>query len=194
VYATPDEVRSFCGLSESECPDSVALEALSYAQGFIDDYCATTFSEPDNDSTYLYDGDGTTVIFAPPDGPFQSITKIEYYDGQEWQEYTGNYWIKAAGEYLELEQPATEGNQNWRITAKCWTRLNQHRANLLKRVTLMLCKLYLVPRDEPLGPSIRSISMEGISYSFQPINFANPTGNNEIDYILRILRRNVVHV
>jgi hypothetical protein len=194
VYVAVDEVRGFLGVSQDELPDSKVQEAIEYARGFIDDYCETTFTEPAEPVAYYYDGNGTDIFLAPRDGPFQVVGKIEHYSGGEWVEYQGKYWIKSGGEILQLESPAEIGVQNWRITAKCWTQLDTYRASLLRRAALLLCRLYLVPRDEPVGPSIRSISYEGISYTYQTPSLANPTGNSEIDYLLRILRRSVIRV
>lgn len=193
AYLTPDEIREFCGLTETECPDALAMKAEAYARGVIDDYCNTRFEDPGEDATYYFDGDGQTQLFAPDDhGPFASVTAIEYEADGKWVQYEGAYWLKAGGEWIELETPAIPGHFNWRVTGRCWTQLDASRQAMLKRASLMLCKLYLVPRDEPLGPSIRSISMEGISYTYQPVNEGNPTGVAEVDYLLRALRRNVV--
>lgn len=192
-YVTPDEIRIFCDLSEEECPDEIAEMAECYARGIIDDYCNCRFEDPGEDATYYYDGDGQNEFLAPDDhGPYQIVEKIEYNDGNDWVEYDGDYWIKADGEVVAIADRATPGIMNWRITGRCWKQLDTARTAVLKRVALMLCKLYLIPRDEPLGPSIRSISMEGVSYSYQPVNEGNPTGINEIDYLLRSLRRNVI--
>lgn len=191
-YVTPAEVREFCGLTESECPDEVAQKAIAYAQGLIDDYCRTRFENPGQDATYYYDGDGSTTIFAPDDGPWAIVTAIEYRDGDSWEEYDGDYWVKAGGEWIELQDSLVEGNLNWRVTGRCWTQLNENRAQMLKRACLMICRLALVPRDEPLGPSVRSISVEGISYTYQQVDQAHPTGINEVDYLLRALRRSVI--
>lgn len=194
VYVTIDEVRGFLGVSQDGLLDNKVQEAIDYARGFIDDYCETTFAEPTEPATYYYDGNGTDIFLAPQDGPFQTVIRIEYYSGGEWVEYSGRYWVKSGGEILQLEAPAETGVQNWRVQAKCWTRLDAYRASLLKRAALLLCRLYLIPRDEPVGPSISSISYEGVSYKYRAPSLANPTGNSEIDYLLRILRRSVIRV
>lgn len=188
-YVTPGTIRAFCEISVEDCPDETALEAVAYAQGLIDDYCRTRFEDPGEDTVYYYDGDGSTSIFAPEDGPWAAVVSIEYKDGESWVEYDGEYWLKAGGEWIELESATTPGNLNWRVTGRCWTQLDDNRSAMLKRAALMICRLALVPRDEPLGPSIRNISMEGVSYSYQTTDQAHPTGVNEIDHILRTLRR-----
>lgn len=193
AYVTPDEIREFCGLSADECPDERAEEAEAYARGVINDYCNTRFEAPESDQAYYYDGDSQRYLFAPDDdGPFNTVTAIEYWDGSDWAEYTGNYWLRAGGEYIELESAAAGGPNSWRVIAKCWSQIDENRWQVLKRVALTLCKLYLIARNEPLGPSIRSISMEGVSYTYQPVNEGNPTGILEVDYLLRSLRRNVI--
>ncbi|MDY6796962.1 MAG: hypothetical protein SWK76_17020 [Actinomycetota bacterium] len=191
-YATPDEVREYCGLAEEECPDEKADEALDYAKGLIDDYCNTTFEDPGEDSEYFYDGNWTYSLLAPTAGPFALVLLIEYREGSDWTEYSGEWWLKAGGEILKLDTPTCPGNHNWRVTGRCWTSLSEYKQSMLKRAGLGICKLYLIARDEPLGPSVSSMSAEGISYNYQPVNEGHPTGVNWIDYNLRSLRRSLV--
>jgi len=144
------------------------------------------------EKTYYFDGDGSSSIFAPGDGPWAKVISIERCSGDAWEQYPGSYWIKAGGEWIELETPTDPGNLNWRVKGECWTQLDDNRMEMLKRAALLICRLAMVPRDEPLGPSVRAMSMEGISYSYQATDQAHPTGVNEIDYILRALRRSVI--
>ena len=193
-YPTLDEIRDFCGLTEAECPDTEAQAALDYAKGLIEEYCRCPFEAPASDSVYYYDGDGTRYLFSPPSGPFGSVTSVEYYDGSDWVDYDGDYYVQQNGEWIELDSPTSTGTQNWRVTGKLYRTLTDNQGALLKRAALMLSRLALVPRDEPIGPSVRSISMEGLSYVYQAVDPGHPTGVNEIDHILRTLRRRVVHV
>jgi len=188
VYATEEELSDFCG---EQIPTDKAQAALSYAKGVIDDYCNTSFEDPTEDSIYLMDGNGTASLFAPSTGPFHSISKIEYYS-TEWTEYTGEFWLKHGGEVLALDMRTCPGNQNWRVTGRCWTELSEHRQSMLKKAALMIARLEVVPRDMPVGPSIRQFSAEGVSYSYQLSDQAHPTGIDEVDHILRSLRRSVV--
>ena len=48
--------------------------------------------------------------------------------------------------------------------------------------------MLLVKRDEPNGRSTVSLSVEGITYSYRDIDSDHPTGNEEIDATLRLLR------
>jgi hypothetical protein len=189
MYAEAVEVIEFCGLE----PETDVGDTLAFAKGFIDSYCGTTFEDPGADAEYLYDGNGSRTLFAPDAGPFHDVTGIAEYTDGAWIAHTSKYWLKADGEWIELTTPTTPGNHNWRVAGRCWKELGDNRGQMLKRATLMICKLSLVARDEPLGPSVRSISTgDGVSYTYTPVNYANPTGVNEVDYILRSLRRSVL--
>jgi hypothetical protein len=193
-YATPNEVRLFCGLSEAELPDAEAEAALELAKGIIDHYCRCTFEEPETASVYVYPRESGNVILAPADdGPFHpdGIVSVEVWDGEQWVQYDGRIFIPPHGEWMELEDLVLH-SARVRVTAKCWRRLDGRGLARLQRLTLLLCRWVLVPRDEPWGPSIRAVSFEGISYSYQPVNEEHPTGNHEIDQLLRSFRRQVV--
>lgn len=193
AYATPDEVREFCGFTQEECPDDKANEALELVKGIIDDYCNCTFEEPASTSTYVYTSESGNVILAPTKaGPFHpsGVESIEIWNGSEWELYSGDIFIPPHGEWIELADELDDDRV--RITAKCWKELDAKGQARLKRLTKLLCRWVLVPRDEPLGPSVRAVSMEGVSYSYQPVNDAHPTGNHEIDQLLRSFRRQVV--
>lgn len=194
MYATASELRVFCGYEEDDkesLPDERAESALLYAQGLIDDFCNTTFEGPGN-TVYLFDGNNTSSMLAPSEGPFVTIDKIEYRIGSEWAEYTGDWWLKSGGEILVIDGIFSAGHQNWRITGGCWTKLPEKKFQMLKRAALLIARLAAIPRDEPIGPSVRNISMEGVSYSYQPSDQAHPTGIDEVDHILRSLRRTVL--
>ena len=193
-YATPDEVRSFCGITEEDLPDSEALAALELVKGIIDHYCNCTFEEPAESSVYLYPDESGGFILAPAmDGPFHpdGISSVEVWDGTQWAEYDGATFVPPHGEWLELEDAELD-HDRVRVTAKCWRELDSRGQARLKRLALLLCRWVLVPRDEPWGPSVRAVSMEGISYSYQPVNEEHPTGNHEIDQLMRSFRRQVV--
>lgn len=205
MYAEPEDLRVFCGYDEDDTeaiPDEKALDALVYAQGIIDDFCNTTFADPREDEpepetgkvdlVYLFDGNGSSSLLAPSAGPFNVISAIEYRSGSDWAEHTGDWWLKSAGEILVIDSTFTAGHQNWRVTGGCWTELAEPKAAMLKRATLLIARLAAVPRDEPLGPSVRQISMEGVSYSYQLSDQAHPTGIDEADHVLRSLRRSVL--
>lgn len=195
AYATPAELREYCQLTEEECPDAKATTAITYAQGFIDEYCKCPFEDPGSDSVYTFDGNGSSSIFSTEEGPFGSVTKIEYRDSDgTWTEYALDYYVKEGGEWIELSSTMTAGDLNWRVTGRLYRALSAKAQELLKRAVLGIAKLYLVPRDEPTGPSVSSMSYEGVSYSYVGVDAGHPTGNNEIDHILRTLRRRLIQV
>jgi len=194
MYAEVEDLRIACGYEEGDeesLPIEKAEAALIYAQGLIGDFCNTTFEGPEEDTEYLMDGNGAASLFAPSAGPFSEVSKVEYY-GTDWTEYTGDYWLKHGGEVLKLGTRTCPGNLNWRITAKCFTELSEYRQAMLVKATLMIARMEVIPRDMPLGPSVRNISTEGLSYSYQPLDQGHPTGIDEVDHILRALRRSMV--
>ena len=106
-------------------------------------------------------------------------------------QYDGRVFIPPHGEWLKLEDTVLDEDRV-RVVARCWKELDSRGQARLKRLALLLCRWVLVPRDEPWGPSIRAMSMEGISYSYQPVNEEHPTGHHEIDQLMRSFRRQVV--
>lgn len=194
-YPTPAEIREYNELSADECSDEKATEALTYAKGFIEEYCKCPFEDPGEDTEYLFDGNGSMCIFAPEEGPFGSVSKIEYRESDgTWTEYSEDFYVKAGGEWIELSSSMTSGNLNWRVTGRLFRVLDSKKGALLHRAAQGIVRLYLIRRDEPTGPSVNSMSYEGVSYSYVGVDAGHPTGNNEIDHILRTLRRRIFKV
>lgn len=197
MYAEPGDLRIFCGYEEEDeetISDEQATAAIFYAQGIIDDYCNTTFEDPREeavDEAYLFDGNDSESMLAPSCGPFAEVNTIEYYT-DDWTEFAGDWWIKHGGEILVIDGTFTRGHQNWRVSGACFTALPEKRREMLKRATLLIAQLAVIPRDAPMGPSPRQVSYEGTSYSYQPTDQAHPTGIDEVDHILRSLRRSVL--
>lgn len=196
MYGTVKELRVLCGYDDDDTTisETAGEDALVYAKGVIDEFCNTQFEDPTEDGEdieYLLDGNGTPALFAPDDGPFHTVSTIEYYDGAAWQAYDDDYWVKAKGEYVRLAWKTTRGDQNWRVNGSCWTELSTHKQKMLERAALLIARLVVIPRDEPLGPSVRSMSMDGASYSYQIVDQAHPTGIDEVDHALVALRRTI---
>jgi hypothetical protein len=207
MYAEPGDLRVFCGYEADDTEaisDDAAGAAILYAQGIIDDFCNTTFEDPRElgegegeepgdpiDIIYLFDGNNASSMLAPSAGPFAEVNTIESRSGDDWTEFTGDWWIKHGGEVLTLSGLFCAGNLNWRVSGACYTVLSEKRLAMLKRATLMIARLAVIPKDEPLGPSPRQVSYEGVSYSYQPTDQYHPTGIDEVDNILRSLRRTV---
>jgi len=194
VYVTISGIKSFCDPDE---PDSIsdadALDAYNFAKGIIDSFCLTSFEDPGEDTVHYFNGTGRSTILAPEEaGPFQDVTLIEYYDGDAWNEWTEDFWILPHG--IVLDGSMTKGTQNWRVTGRCYTVLEAWKNPLLERVTKLLAKWTLVPRDEPWGRTVQQVSSEGLSYSYITPNQGHLTGNAEIDQLLLTLRVRTVGV
>lgn len=194
MYATISGIKSFCDPDDpSAYTDEQVQEAYDFAKGIIDSFCLTSFEAPAADSVYYADGTGRSTILSPEEsGPYQSVTSIEYYDGETWTEWEDDYWIDKHG--VILDGTMTKGVQNWRVTGKCWTELETWKSPLLERVCKLLCKWILVPRDEPWGRTVSTIGSEGLSYTYLTPNQAHLTGNSDIDQLLLVLRERTVGV
>lgn len=191
AYATKDQVREYCELTDPVVtPDAKIDEALAVAKGFIDDYCRTTFEDPGADAQVIVEARGAEYLWAPRQGPWANVSAIEYYEGASvWTAYTGDYIV--APEYIQAEGADFTGGARYRVTGRLYSILSDAQGELLLLATLGLAKLHLVPRDEPSGRSTVSLSVEGVSYSYRSIDILHPTGNEEIDYCLRKLRRHI---
>jgi hypothetical protein len=188
AYTTESGVKDFCG---DQTLDSLKVAtAISHAKGFIDTYCGATFEDPREDGedrVYYFDGDGSHYLFPVIDGPFQEVTSIEYEeDFDTWETYTSG--VKNFSDYLQLEdQLIPRGDDNWRVTGSCYVVLTADQQELLERAANGICKLLLVPLDEPVGRSVVSLGADGLSFSYREIDSKHPTGHEETDSLLRML-------
>lgn len=190
-YATIAQVREYTELIDAvETPDAKITEALDLAKGFIDDYCKTTFEDPGAAEILTVEARSTKYLWAPKRGQWGEVTRIEYYEGAGvWTEYTSDTIITP--EFIQAEDEDFLEGTRYQVTARIYTTLPAAQEELLSLAVLGICKLHLVTRDEPTGRSTVSLSSDGVSFSYRAIDILHPTGNEEIDYCLRKLRRYV---